>query len=618
MIKADNISILKQHFPQIYNDLYQHEKFITDELVQLLPAKNGTNTLNVKKNGSSVFLHSRYDPLREAESVLDQYPEIDKYKHIIFYGVGLGYHIDVFASRYPKKNFYIHEPIPELLFAYLSHQDLKKLPFKSLKNISFGTGEDRMSALLGRVLQKAKDEILIIELPSHKEIFPEAYDQFHRFFQTRVKGSRSSVGTNYAFQKRWTINCMKNFKEVVNTPNILTGHRGIFQDKPVVIAAAGPSLADDIENLRYIKENGLAYIFAVGSAINPLLHNDIHPHAVCAYDPQNKANQKVFQSLFDENIQTIPLVFGSSFAYKIVENYPGPKLHMLTSQDTVADYFLKLPSGEKGEKVLDAATIATVTLQMVCRLGFSRVIFAGQNLSYRGGKRHSEGVTYSREVSDAEIGKGFWVKDVEGNDVLTNEGYNRMRLEMEGYIRSFPGVDFINTTVGGARIEGAAFQPLQTVIAEKLKHRKVDESWHKMERYCYDRNYMRHRMAGMDDSIEKMRSLLVKIEKNLNTIERLCNNRNYKQAGKTYTSLDRIFAEIKANDCFRTFVLPMNRVYYQLLTNEIAGVKAEKDPLKKGEGIINAFGRFLFECKKDIQLIFGVYSEIKATIDQLH
>ncbi len=100
--------------------------------------------------------------------------------------------------------------------------------------------------------------------------------------------------------------------------------------------------------------------------------------------------------------------------------------------------------------VYDAPTIAVVTLQLLYELGFNRIILVGQNLAYRGKKRHSEGIDYSRDLTDKEVEKGIYVKDVYGEDILTNLGFNSMRQQMEAYIKAFPNLKVINTTKGGA------------------------------------------------------------------------------------------------------------------------------------------------------------------------
>ena len=114
--------------------------------------------------------------------------------------------------------------------------------------------------------------------------------------------------------------------------------------------------------------------------------------------------------------------------------------------------------------VQDAPSIAVVTVQLLYALGFSPIILVGQNLAYKGKARHSEGIHYSSEVTEKEMENGIWVKDVHGDEVLTNEGFNGMRQQMELYINSFPNINVINTTKGGAHIEGTSFLDLKILL----------------------------------------------------------------------------------------------------------------------------------------------------------
>ena len=179
-----------------------------------------------------------------------------------------------------------------------------------------------------------------------------------------LKDKKSGIYTSYAFQKRWIINSMKNFGDVLSTPNIIIKKKGQFKDKPAILVAADPSLNEEIENLKYIKENGLAYIFSVGSDINTLIYHDICPDAACTYDPTEN-NQKVFAKVKESGIKDIPMIFGFSVGYETLIDYPGEKYHMITSQDTVSNYFLKTEESDRLEIVLDAYSIAVVTLQLL-------------------------------------------------------------------------------------------------------------------------------------------------------------------------------------------------------------------------------------------------------------
>ncbi len=52
-----------------------------------------------KKTIKKVYLHSKYNPIREGETIVNQYSNIEDNTTIIFYGVGLGYHIDLFLKK---------------------------------------------------------------------------------------------------------------------------------------------------------------------------------------------------------------------------------------------------------------------------------------------------------------------------------------------------------------------------------------------------------------------------------------------------------------------------------------------------------------------------------------
>ena len=51
---------------------------------------------------------------------------------------------------------------------------------------------------------------------------------------------------------------------------------------------------------------------------------------------------------------------------------------MITSQDTVSNYYLKDVEGKAINIVQDAPSIAVVTVQLLYQLGFSTIILVGQ------------------------------------------------------------------------------------------------------------------------------------------------------------------------------------------------------------------------------------------------
>lgn len=615
MVFDANISLLKTAFPSTWRQITVAGEMATPEACQFRveATKSGVPTLSVEKDGKNLYLHSKYDPRREAQALTAQFKEVEKETTVVFYGTGLGYQINDFLRKYPTVNYYIYEPIPALLKAYLAHQSLQDLPVKKLQGIIFGDHEEETQRFLQGLIDKNRGELLLVELPMHKQVFAAEYGKFLDLFQKTIRGKRIELHTNYAFQKRWIINSIKNFKEVLATPNIVTGAKGRFKNKPALLVAAGPSLNEEIENLRYIKEKGLAYIFSVGSAINTLIHYQVYPHAACTYDPSER-NQIVFAKLKKEEIKEIPLVFGSSVGYETLENYPGQKYHMITSQDRVASYFLKTKGEDRLDLVSDAPTIAVVTLQLLHTIGFNPIILVGQNLAYRGQDRHSAGIDYSSTVTDKQRENGIWVKDVYGRDVLTNQGFNMMRKQLELYIKNFADCQVINTTKDGAEIEGSVFLELDKVITLYLRENVYNEYWQSEMTTNYDPDYLKDQLERMDRSYQRAHRLINEYEEIIKTIEKLIGNGNYQEAEKMYVKLDKALGKIERNTFFTIFLLPMNRVHYKILADSIDSLNEERNPARKGQKVVECFKHFIDVCKRDLQTITPLYEELKGEI----
>ncbi|NLY76510.1 MAG: motility associated factor glycosyltransferase family protein [Tissierellia bacterium] len=609
----ENKDILKKAYPDLWNRLKHLDNIEDSFSVHIEETKRGHKTLWTEKEGKKVYIHSKYNPIREAEAIVEGYERIDTDTTVIFYGTGLGYHIDLFLRKFPNVNYYIYEPIPEMLYIYLSYNSLAKLQSLNLKDIILADNEEKIRSFFANLIDKSSGTFTYISLNSHKNIFSEEYNKFVGLFKQTLKDVKSSIGTNLAFQERWILNSMKNFKEVLNTPNILLEKKGAFQSKPALLVAAGPSLNEEIENVRYIKDNKLAYVFSVGSSINTLIHNDIYPHALCTYDPKI-GNQTVIRVVKDKNIKDIPMIFGSSVGYETLIGYPGDKYHMITTQDTVSNYYLKNEDGSSINLVQDAPSIAVITLQLLYALGFSPIILVGQNLAYRGKKRHSDGVFYSREVTEEEVDEGIWVKDVYGNNVLTNEGFNSMRQQMEMYIKALPNMKVINTTRDGAHIEGTSFMELNKVIDKYLTEQVVEENWLEGNKTMYDKEYLKAQSEKMDRAYNRAFKLMDEYYNILDKIEKLIEKENFNKAEKMYIELDKALRKVEKNDFFTTFILPMKRVQYKLLADSIDSLNEEKNLAEKGRRIVNSFRNFMDLCKKDMFNLKEVYEEVNETI----
>ncbi len=618
MILVDNIVFMKERFPLIWEAYREYEDRQEEALAVIEPSKaEGYPTLAVNKNDRTYYIHSRYNPGREVGAVLDNF-DGQAYEHVIFYGIGLGYHITEFLNRFPHLSFSIYEPVPEVFKAFLTNFKLKDLLQLGLQEIVVENSAIDAKAFLERIVKRQKN-ILFLDLPSYKTIFPDEYTRFVNLFKDIVRNRRSSLATDFTFEKRWIINSLLNFKEVLNTPNIIVEKAGAFKNKPAILVAAGPSLDYEIENLRYIKENGLAYIFSVGSAVDSLIGAGIYPHAQCTYDPGEDNQSMVFARITEEKIADIPLIFGSTVAHEVLANYPGQhKLHMITSQDTISSYLLKLEDeSHQLNGVMDAPSIAIVTLQLLYKLGFNPIILVGQNLAYEGKKLYADNIPYWQHLSiDSEPSqKLIKIKDVEGNDVYTNIDLNGMRINMEFYINLMSETKIINTTRGGANIAGTEFRELRDLIENKVLDGKIVEAdWYNIPATNYDYDYMRKQFKKLNKDYELLKVKLYNLLEVLGEINKLKESRNSKKLEKMWGSLDKALSQIQNNRFFDKVIIPMNRISYEILVNQTPNIRFETDVFKKAELIVEVHGRLARASLADWLLMEEIMGDMKELV----
>lgn len=596
----DNILLLRDRFPDIRHYFSRHEDDLNLDRLEVLQSKSGNETLRYTFKNKQLMIHSMYDPIRESERLIASHQEkINDDTHIFFYGIGMGYHIEKFQELFPNNTYSLYEPIPEVFFEMTRLRELKNILSKSTRSLYIDE-HDRQTLAYLEEFNTSNNNIHLIVLPSYKNIAREKYEQFHKNIKGTIMNRRSNLHTNASFQKLWVMNSIINFETVLNTPNMLKDiELTHFEGKPVLIVSAGPSLAEDIEHIRYIKENNLAYIFSVGSAINSLIEYDVLPDAVFTYDPKQR-NQNVFKKMFDKNITSIPMVFGSSVGYETVKKYDGPKAHFITSQDRTSLYFLREQINLETELVLDSPSIAVMAFQIVNKLGMSPIIFAGQNLGFLYGRRFAKGIEYDHinsEVDEKTLENAITTKDVYGNDIKTNMSFNSMRQAIERYAELYKGNTFINTTKGGAAIESIPFIPIEQVIEDVLKNPIQKNKWWISTRQ-YEQGEIPNKYSVLEESKYKFLEQIDQLDNIINSISRQIKIRNEIKLITDLQKFDVLYNGLNENIYYSSFLSFYIRTHVSYIANEIKRLNQETNIFIKGQDIVKSFSNFLIKCRK--------------------
>jgi hypothetical protein len=595
------------NFPELQRRLDAVDGLFNLVSCSVLPARTGLPTILAETGNRTAFLHSGEDPRREAEELVNSL-QGQTAQHVLFYGIGLGYHIDLFQRMNPNIPFSIFEPSISV-FRTFAHQGPEDLLLSSmLRNVGIGSGELEASMFIRSFVDKTRGQITLCALPGYQSLFMQQLDKFGHDLHLAMQYKESNLAVSHHFSDFWTFNSIRNFQQVLQMPNLFQ-KRKHFVGKPAVIVSAGPSLEQDIEVLRKIKEGRRAYLFSAGSALNTLLSHDLMPDAACTYDPQPH-NDIVFQKMLDMGIDTLPIVFGSSVGGSLMQVYQGPKFHFLTSQDSVTPGLLGRHALQ-WPVINDATSIAIVTLQILAHLGCNPIILSGQNFAYLHGRHYAGGIPYGQALEEPDPSATLSIKDVFGQAIRTSPSLFKMKQEMEGYIRAVSPLEVINTTSGGAAIEGAPFMEMARLLEQKLSRAVVDPEWMALEpNPAYSVVDGRAGISRMNDAADKAARSFEEWNAIFQDMSWYAKKGLPDKLEKLFPIFDQAFERWKDNPFSQVFLIPLCRVNYERLYQQVESVRYETDPMRKAAAILQYFGGFMRTAIQALDKVKPAYLEM--------
>lgn len=611
MISVYNKAILKELNPFLLGELEKIENS-QEQNIKVLEAKNGEKTIVYQENNKEYYLHSRYNPSYEAKMMLDSCVDLTEECNLVIYGTGLGYHIIEAIKRFPNAKIFLFEPNLELLYCFLSHVELKDLGLKNLDGISNDLAE--IDTKIPEMNAKYLGEIKLIWLKSYAEFLKRDFQEFQKSFIRSFKNTWLRTIFFVSHQKRTVTNQMENIKYILESKQLLSGDMISWEGKTALIVAAGPSLDEEIENIRKIKEQGMAYIFAVGSAVNSLLNYGIHADAVFSYDPSVK-NQVVLQKIKDENIMDIPLLFGGGIGSETLQDYPGKIFHVKNGSHEILNHYLV--QMKETPYVRTGTTISVMALDAVFNMGFSDIILVGQNLGIVEEKAYSSGIFYvnpnvieSEQYSEKEI-------NVHGKDMKTSPTYLTMRQGIETIIKVNKEKSKVwNSTRNGLCIQGAEYKPLIELM-DKMQSNSVDCKWQEnREEILYDTKYIQEKREEMEAYKKDSEKQFERMESILEDIKKQKEIKLYCKLPKLYTKLNINLTRLEENKYSSIFVLSAIIHEYHDLILGINRFNLIEDKEVQAETIYQAFKKFTEKYKNVKEEICDKYYHMDKELEQ--
>lgn len=465
---ADNLMLFRKYFNELYHSIRNQSR--NNEKYQIVNSKSGQPNLCINEDHTEYNLHSTYDPVREAQTWAKQLlKDVQDAQQIIFYGIGLGYHLEAFIEHYPDKTIYLYEPELEILLAAMEVRSLERI-LKHNKIIVFGIGIEMLASgtFIQAFVEQVTQEHRIIISPGYFRPYAEEIRTFQKDIRDAVLRYRGNLHTFITFREEWPENIILNTARSLETAPI---HylRDVAKGKPVVVVGSGPSLDLDKDYLKTIAEHAL--IFAAGSSIQALLAHGIVPDMIFSID----GSEKNYQVFMDLDYEDIPMVYAPTIHHQIVQNKPKHLFHVVMKNDRISNYLL--PDTSTKALFYSTTSVTGTVLQAASLFGCDPIILMGQDLSYPGGRVYSGKVDhFTPEEQLLQSKKAtLRVENVQGGENEISRAMLNTLRDMEVAISIFNRDNrVINTSKLGARIKHTEFMPIEEVL-QYVANTKLDK-----------------------------------------------------------------------------------------------------------------------------------------------
>ncbi len=493
-----NLSQLKKYHPQAFEMVNGYQKQIAQ--TTLIFAENQKPNLKVKTTEDNwVFIHNHADPGSEASVFLSLVPE-DSTGVVIMFGMGLGYSVLELLRKRKKIQFLlIFELNVDFFIQALKNMDLAEL-LTDMRVILCLEKPGDLPALMAPANKAFMlEDIHTLNLQSCFHVNPD-YEKISSKVFDYINVFNSEGSTKIAHGKTFFENRLKHLTSMHHDKK-LEDLAGIFKGVPALIIAAGPSLDKNIDQIA--RAVGKAVIICVDTALSNLLSHGIKPDFVTSIDYQELTYEKISNAASNPDCRQINLICTSWVTAIVPKTFPAKNVYWAYA-DTALENWINV-SMEGRKTISGAGTVAHLNFISAITMGCDPVIFVGQDLAFSSSKWHSSNVVLSNDEAAKKIldnGEDvLWVEGLVEPQVSTNRQMLGYKRGFEQMIKSESGVRTINSTEGGALIEGAENMPLAQAIKDYCV---VDMAWDKL---C------EHNQVDLLGSVESTLKRVEKLEK---------------------------------------------------------------------------------------------------------
>ena len=384
---TNNQDILNRNLDQ----LRRTEPQLAERLLAAKPAplqwkrsKQGPWSAAVHEAGRHALLASRYDPMAEAEKLIEKV-DFQKHAGIVALGMGLGYHVSLLAAKLDDAALLIvFEPDLQVMRAVFEQID--HTAWLGRHNTVLADDQMDRAALLCRIERfsgSLTQGTVMVTHPPSRQRHGEKLATAGQMVTDLLSYFRTNVATSLVNAARTIENLSMNvpyYAAGAGTDELHEFAKGC----PAVCVGAGPSLAKNIDLLADDKVRQNVIVITAQTTLRPLLERGIRPDFVTALD-YSAISTRFYEDLPD--LPDVTMVAEPLAHTSILGKFPGP------IRVTPSPFLDRLLDGPAPPRVAIAggATVAHLSFYVAQHLGCDPIILIGQDLGFSDGLYYCPG-----------------------------------------------------------------------------------------------------------------------------------------------------------------------------------------------------------------------------------
>ena len=400
--------------------------------IKSITAKDGNETFEV--NG--YLLHSKYNPNREAESLIKK--EINKNYVNVILGFGGGYLANALVKEEISNDKILFiEPITTFERFNTKQYD-----------IVFGDNLDTIQEAIEGKLRFFSRKINVICAPNYDKIFPSLYVNVLKKVKDLQNLNIVYNNTVRDLSVTWQENSIRNM-----LPTYTNGSLNVLEkyyNCPVIVASGGPSLTKQLNLLKDIRKNVI--LIAAGSTVNTLITHNIEPDYIITIDGSEINYDSHFKDL---KVKSAELMYASTSHYKIQQNFKNRQYAFLDTRENKYKEHVNNTLGIDLPNILGGGSVANFALSIARYLSTGPIALIGQDLAYTEGKTHAEGNKNLKaaDTTFLTFQGAFEIEGYYGDKVMTDYSLFSMKESFEEIMKQIEDPNTIfNCTEGGLKI----------------------------------------------------------------------------------------------------------------------------------------------------------------------